>query len=181
MNEPITIIDPKRIDLLIQEFQTFLAELTEIDYCFARCYKTETENGFIPEVYIGQNEYQDVFSTDKNSHLFFDLDDNEIVGFVNNSRVLEKTANISIIVSANLEKIYPNILHRADENLINTIEQKINSFYSTYTATWNLNQVIRKTKNVFQNYSYKISDNLNDMQPYFVCAFKFDLIYSKIC
>ena len=182
MVAPIQITDPKRIDKIIQEFQNYLdTELSEIDYCFGKCYKTETENGFIPEVYIGNNEYSEVFPTDKKSHLFFDVEDDENVSFLNNSRDLEKTVSINLIVSANLLEIYPSLDQRADENLIETIENKINSYYSEYNAIWNLNQIIKKTSNVFSNFSYKIPDNLNDMQPYFVVAFKFEVVYSNLC
>ncbi|MCP4665187.1 MAG: hypothetical protein GY849_02380 [Deltaproteobacteria bacterium] len=181
MNEPILISDPKRLDKIIQEFQIYLnTELSEIDYCYGRCYKNETNGEFSPEVYIGKNEYMEVFPTDKKSHLFFDVEDNENVSFFPNSRDTQKTANINLIVSANLDKIY-DFEHRADENLVETIEQKINSYYSIYNAVWNLNQIVKKTANVFSNFSYKIPDNLNDMQPYFVVAFKFEVIYSNLC
>jgi len=181
MKAPVYITSPQGLDIVIQDFQTYLTDnLIEIEYCFGRYYKTETADGFIPEVYIGDNEYQEIFTSDKvNSHLFFDVDDTENIEYTGNTNKYNKVAKIRLIVSANLNKIYSTITHRGDENLIVAIENKIKS-YSTKYAKWTYSGLLKKTANVFANYSYTLSDNLNDMQPYFVCAFEFDVVYSNL-
>ena len=179
MIQPTLIIAPRGIDVPIQDFQKYLiANLSEIESCFGRCYKNETAEGFIPEVYIGKKEYYDIMSDDSIiSHLFFDVEDSIITSNDSQKYEIEKTANVRLIVFANLEKIY-SISNRADEDLIADIEIAIINFSSKY-GKWKYNKCLKKISNVFSNYSYKLNDNLNDMQPFFVCAFEFELNYSQ--
>jgi len=179
MIEPILIENPLGIDLVIQDFQVYLQNnLPEIEKVFGRCYKTETKDGFIPEVYIGKKEYYEIMSDDTiASHCFFDVEDTENIEYGSNSYLYTKNATVRLIVMAKLDDIY-NFSHRSDEDLINAIENKIDSYSSVYSE-WKYSRILKKTANVFSNYSYKLDDNLNDMQPFFVCAFEFDVSYSS--
>lgn len=74
-----------------------------------RAYKNETEDGIIPEVYDGKKEYRDIYFNDTvDANSFFLVDDTRT-----GNRAY--TTTVSIIFQLKLDKIFPNIIHRADE------------------------------------------------------------------
>ena len=169
------IINPVGLDLTIQDFQNYLADnLPEIQVVFGRAYKNENREGkFVPEVYLKNNEYFEIFANDKyHSFMFFDVSEN---------RNVEKdniTTEISLICFANLNKIYSTLKHRATENLIVDIKNITDTYFSKY-GKWELQNIIEGVKNVFSNYNYDLSEKLNNMQPFYICGFKFKVKYSN--
>jgi hypothetical protein len=121
----------------------------------------------------GNNEYFEIFTNDKiSSFIFFDVSDN---------RNVEKeniTTEISLICFANLNKTYTTLNHRGTENLIVNIKNVTDNYFSKY-AKWELQNIIEGVKNIFSNYNYDLSEKLNNMQPFYICGFKFKVKYSN--
>ena len=85
---------------------------------YSRANKNETENGIKPELFTGNGkDYVDVYMDDKFTVTsFFLVPDN--IPSVDGMR----TANISIIFQANLDKLYTTAPHRFDAEMHNQIE-----------------------------------------------------------
>ena len=107
--------DPKGIDVPLAILQKLLFDNvtwnnspnTYVSY--ERAYKNATIDNKLPEVYTGNNEYIEVFTDDSvPASSFFLASDNREVG----DRI---AADIDIIFQLDLNKLYPNIAHRADE------------------------------------------------------------------
>lgn len=118
----VTIVDPVGIDILIASIQdrsfnnlitNGVGDWTDANYeSYARAYVNPKKEGTIPEVYTGDREYKEVLMDDTFvASSFFLVDD---------SRVFDEsqfTLSISIIYQADIQKLFPSILHRADEEM----------------------------------------------------------------
>jgi hypothetical protein len=123
----VTITNPKGMDFCINQLQSWLqSELFarwEIDpdvpaesnrYKFLpRVNRNPDEkNGFIAELYLGNGEYKEVYWDDTlTGFTWFGL----------GSKILQEdgqqVADIHLVTFANLKKLYPDIDHRADNEL----------------------------------------------------------------
>jgi len=181
MNKPELILNPVGLDSVIQDLQIYLtANLPEIEIVFGKAFKNETKPGkYIPEVYTGNNEYLEIFANDSlKSFIFFDVEDNRNIEFTANTSKYKLIAIIRLIASANLKRIYPELIHRSTENLICDIETILNS-YNSKNATWKLKRIIEGTKNIFSNYNYEITDKKINMQPFYNVSFEFSVNYDN--
>jgi hypothetical protein len=79
---------------------------------------------------------------------------------------------------ANLDRIYTNLQHRADENLKLDIENVFKTF-KPLKAKWIYTQILESVSDVFENYSFDFSETLNNMQPYVVLAYEFEVSYDN--
>lgn len=79
---------------------------------YDRAYGNPHENGIIPEVFTGGQEYKEVFYNDNflMTSFYFMKD----TGRMEDGQIL---VDVDLIVQANIEDIYPLIDHRADEEL----------------------------------------------------------------
>ena len=109
-------IEPVGIDRVIDLIQVDLFNglawdsLPNVTYeANHRAYKNETSDGIIPEIYDGKKEYREIYFDDNVSASSFFL--------VDDSRTGDKKYSIivSIIFQLKLDKIFPLITHRADE------------------------------------------------------------------
>ena len=169
---PANITVPFGIDLPIQALQTDLSnKLSWLSHSFGRAFKNEDKDGqFVPECYVGGDEYQELLPDDSvDAMCFFDVDDS--VSFENR----QSKTNVRIIFFINLEKCFPTLSHRADENAIVDIYDILKS----YAHGWELTDVKKIAKNIFAEYNYTQSW-LDDMQPYFVCSFECELTYNYL-
>lgn len=171
--------DPKGIDYGIHELQKELfIELTKDagwkDYdSYDRAYKNNKGSDKIPEVYIGKGEYKEVLYTDKETVTsFFLTDDKRTYDY-------EKylwTQNVSIIFQANLSKLYPNVKHQADEEMIDTVRNAIKKKY------WDnrLIEIITGIEKVYDSLklSYDKKD-FADMGNLGIARFNFKMFYSN--
>ena len=170
INRPAYITSPIGIDKPIQKLQKHL--LSKVSwlttganpYNFGRVYRNETKDGIVPEVYDSNNEYINILPDDNvNGMCFFDVP--------NDIELVNRSANtsINIVFFINLEKSFPNVANRADENAINDIIQNCERY------GFELQSVIKGTK-VFDAFNYS-RKYLDDMQPYFIFAIECDLNY----
>lgn len=117
---------PAGIDIGIQALQNFLyVQLQKVwgmaaaDYTsYCRVYKNQTEldQGYSPEVYLGNNEYTDTFYDDSVKVLsFFQMGDSEkFAGGL--------SATVSVIFHVNLAAVKPGLAWRGDEEVRRDVE-----------------------------------------------------------
>lgn len=113
--------DPKGIDKPIQALQALVyAGLcgdwgfdpdSDVWRCYGRAYKNQQKDGYIPEVYIGENEYREVYYDDQFAVIsFFAVGDERDYrnGYV---------ADVSLIFSVDLSRVHPGSTDRVDEKI----------------------------------------------------------------
>lgn len=114
----IVKIGAKGIDAKIDQLQRYLFNnlgWTNYQSCH-RAYRNPKEDSIIPEVYIGNNEYREVFFDDNfDATSYFLVDDENPI----EDRGLQPT--ISMYFQVKIDKIEPGITHRADEEIMNRV------------------------------------------------------------
>ena len=78
---------------------------------YHRAYKNESQQGKVPEVYVGEGEYKELFTNEEFSATSFFLVDNS------KPFASKYTVSVSLIYQVILNEIYPSISHRADEEV----------------------------------------------------------------
>ncbi|OHT44426.1 hypothetical protein [Flavobacterium tructae] len=108
-----TIVNPKGIDKEIQVIQNALFSKLgwpKMDI-YGRVHKNlSKDKGYVPEFYMGKNEYKDVFTNDLQASNIFFIDDET---HTTDNRVFY-FSDVKIVFMVDLRKIKPNINHRAD-------------------------------------------------------------------
>lgn len=143
---------------------------------YSRAYRNQTKDGYIPEVYIGDNEYSnDLFLDDRIKALsFFNVADN--TPFVNG----RFSANVSLVFSLNLAKISPGA-DRQDEKVrqsVIQIVQNVKLFGFQFTG------VETGMDSVFREYTgTRSNDGLKyrDMHPFHSFRLNFTVVYKSNC
>lgn len=135
----ITKTKPVGIDVAIQNLQTFLHKqlvskwgLTgDIDTgyeCYGRVYRNKKDAGYVAEVYVGNNEYKEVYWNDTLKAIsWFGLSDKTDFDKQNISKV-------HLVFFVDLAKLKPAIAHRADEEIRNEIQKLFG--YSLFGFSW---------------------------------------------
>jgi len=175
-----TKISPVGIDIQIQRLQTLLfAKLPAIwgisdtlYECYGRCYRNQKDEGYVAEVYKGNNEYKEVYVDDRISAIsFFGLTDQTIdMNKVNK-------AEVHLIFWVDIKKVKPALLHRGDEEVRKDVEQIIKNKYG-----FQLSGIDLGIENVLRDYPGSLeSDKVikyRDMHPFHCFRFNFDLLYN---
>jgi len=168
------------IDKPIQNFQTYLYgkltdtwTLSDSNSLFTgRCYKNQVEEGVIAEIYLGSNEYKEVFLDDtKKAQMFFVVDDER-----NFSDTTIIGTNVSIIFIVNAEKIYPD--GRYDEEIRNDVLKLLDTDLLGFTFT----SLETGIDNVFREFSgsrINVGMKYRDMHPFHCFRLNFNLTYTK--
>ncbi len=118
--------DPIGIDYVVDVIQSGLyTELCKVwtgYQSYPRSYKNPDGNNTIPEHYVGENEYVEVLLDDNHSvsSFFLTSDSRSADNFV-----FEQS--VSVIFQADLKELYPNITHRADEEMHKDITNAVES------------------------------------------------------
>jgi len=167
--------NPIGIDIPIQNFQRFLhRKLCETwktsEYeSYGRAYKNQTKKGgYIPEVYNGK-DYKEVLFNDKTHALSF-----FIVGDVQKELMQQREADVALIFCVNVQKLKPNITHRADEEVrINVIE-----LCDLRQFSFDMISVITGIKSVFAEFDIS-QIKYRDMNPLHCFRLNFKLKYPK--
>lgn len=172
---------PCGIDISIQEFQNklhtglvtawSLDSVSEKEYlCYDRCYRNQTKNGFIPEVYNGRNEYKQVLFNDKVKVLSF-------FGIGNSSEYNQfeqlNTTDVHLIFFVNLKAIKGGT-GRLDEE----VRQDVQSICNREANGLILTSIEIGIDNILSEYS-GASDLMKyrDLNPYHAFRFNFSLTY----
>jgi hypothetical protein len=167
--------DAVGIDVAIQSLQSYLySKLTSFgvsDYeSYGRIYKNGKNGKLIPERYTEGNEYEEVLFNDKmNMTSFFAVADV--------TPVAEKPkALVSVIFQLKLDKVFPLISHRADEEFINLIV----ILFEKYHKNIQLKSIVRGIDQVYKEFD-KTKIKWTDMQDFNVVRFDIELNYDYSC
>lgn len=178
----LLIADPVGVDLPIQQLQIELGlEIPWLEKSFHRAYREEDVElkQFKPEVYIGTNEYIEVFPNDEVSGMsFFDVK-SDITPL--DSVLFE--VDVTIIFALNLDLAFPLLTHRATEEAKGDAVRVIQDFASGWQAQ-EIN-IFEGVQNVYSRYNWKLPEAFIDKQPYFVFAIetkvRFDYVLDCNC
>lgn len=149
---------------------------TALYNAYGRCYRNKNDGGYIAEVYIGNNEYKEVYWDDSLAAIsFFGINNIKNSGTNN-------TADVHLVFFVDLAKLKPDITHRADEEVRQDVHQAVgkNSFGLTFQSVdlW--------IENVLKEYpGSRRDDRLKavDMHPVHCFRFNYTLTYNpnKTC
>ena len=170
---------PVGVDEIIQRKQIELYDslrttwgLSENDYLsYGRCYRNQTNEGFVPQMYVGSKEYKDLFIDDNYAVTsFFGVDRIEIVDSV----ILRGSCHLIMFVD--LARVYPSITWRADEEVHQDVYEVMrNDSAMLLKERWvGIDNVFREY-NAWRDKSKGI--NNRDMQPLHCFRLNFDLNY----
>lgn len=167
---------PVGIDITIDRLQVLLFDVltwknvTKGYESFHRVYKNETNDGKEPEAFISGIDYNEVFTKDKFSATsFFLIGDNRPV----NDWI---ETDVDIIFQLNLDELYPNITHRADEEAHADVYNALNN--NPYNA-----DITNITKGIANVYSDLNIDQVkfDDMSPCHVFKITLKVNHSMDC
>ena len=124
---------------------------------YHRAYKNESPDGKIPEVYIGDDDYKEVFMDDGFSATSFFMVDDTITQLEED----KYSANVDYVFQVLLDELYPSIIHRADEEAHRDVLLAVNDSVINVEVT----DIVKGRENV---YSGLRIDQLecDDMHPY---------------
>ena len=168
-------ISPVGIDIVIDILQEALFNgLTSVgwtDYeSYPRAYKNQTKDGFIPEFYTGNEEYEEVYFDDGfNVTSFWLVEDT--VGQQNDPNF---SATIKVIFQAKLNELYPSIPHRADEEMHRDIALILDKSYITINGNTKITTGIEK---IYENEGLKSTTGFEDMSNFHVVKFDVEVNY----
>tara|TARA_R110002124_G_scaffold283449_2_gene459505 strand:- start:25386 stop:25901 length:516 start_codon:yes stop_codon:yes gene_type:complete len=162
---------PVGIDSNIDKLQDYLYnKLAWSNYeSYHRAYKNQKDNTLIPEVYTSNGNYEEVYFNDNYSATsFFLVDDNRSV------EDISLTTNVSIIFQVKLDKLFPSVSHRADEEVVNQITKLIN----LNSKGFDLTGITQGIDNVYSGLNLDLPTN-TDMSNFFVVKFDMNLQYEN--
>lgn len=168
--------DPVGIDVSIDNFQLHLDNaLTFSDWDnYHRVYLNPSENGLVPERYKTDGNYNEVFYNDKfNITTWFFTSSERPVG---DGGLVETT--VSLIVQADLVKLYPSIAHRADEELNNAFSLASESFVGS--EEFKLESIWTTLDKVYQEFD-KGAVTFDNMSNRYVVRFNYKVSYAPNC
>ena len=168
--------NPRGIDFAIDKFQSHLDdELTFANWdSYHRVYLNPSDSGLVPERYKENGEYGEVFYDDT-----FDM---TTWFFVSDERpaaidgIIETT--VSLIVQADLNKLFPAINHRADEELNNAFVLAGQSFIGI--EDFKLESIFTTLDKVYQEFDRK-AVTFTDMSNRYVTRFNYKARYTPNC
>ena len=177
----LTKTNPVGIDIPVQRFQTFLhSRLVDawgladdsVFRCYGRCYRNQTQDGYIAENYEGEKEYKEVYFDDTlHAVSFFGITP------VEQFEIGVQATDVHLIVFADLAKLKPTIAHRADEE----IQKDLFNAVGPGKYSFNLTSVSTGIENVLREYpGSRREDRLKymDMHPRHCFRFNFSLFYN---
>lgn len=167
------------VDKPIQAFQTVLYNrlkpiwaYTDASFdMFGRVYRNQTKDGYTPEAYVGNGEYNDTFFDDtKSGTAFFGL--GELTKVTNG----DTQADVFLIFMVDLSKVKPGNPRNDEEARVDVeqiVMERLNGFF--------LSGIVLGIDNVFKEYSgYKVKDGIKfrDTQPWHCFRLNFKVTYN---
>lgn len=173
-------VNPVGIDKVIDSFQSKLfnklSSVFSDDWeCYPRIYKNKkSSNGatyFIPEFTEFGKDYNNVLFNDRKPITSFFLKGDTI-----NSNNYKETVTVSLIMSCKLKTIFPDIPHRADEELKQTVILATRQL----TNAFKLDTIEDGVDNVYSEFR---NDNVewSDIGTRHVVRFNFEVTYEYDC
>ena len=169
---------PVGIDFKLQKFQTDLHShlisgwgldsVLATDYaCYDRCYRNQTKDGFIPEVYQSSGNYKEVALDDKVKAIsFFGLGNS--IDYDTNSNI--NVADVHLIFMVNLESI------KGSGRLDEAVRQDVQKFLQHELYGFRLQNITIGIDNVFTEYAGFASRlKFRDLNPFHLFRFDFEV------
>lgn len=182
----ITKTNPVGIDVAIQNLQTHLHkqlvskwglvdENDPLYQCYGRVYRNKKDAGYIAEVYAGNNEYKEVYWDDSLKAISWFGTGNKTTFDINNK------VDVHLVFFVNVAKLKPSVVHRADEEVRNEIQQlfgkSLHGFSFESIELW-LENVLREYPGSRRDERLKAVD----MQPVHCFRINLSLLYKpSIC
>lgn len=167
------------VDRPIQYMQTYLYErlttkwnTTDSDFnMYGRAYRNATQDGYVPEIYVGKDEYNEVFYDDTlAASAFFGV--GEMIQNTNKA----VTADVFCIFMVNLDMIKPGDT-RNDEEAHIDVQSLVTKLFYGFTFTG----LVTGVDNVFKEYAgWKKTKGIKftDTHPQHCFRLNFKLIYN---
>lgn len=162
------ITDAVGIDKAIQNVQRKLqSRIAWTGYkAFGRTYRIERNAKQMPCLYLRNSEYYEMLPDDNEiAFSFFDVDSDVTHGNIQNS-----TCEVDLIYFVNIERVYNNLTHRADENVINDVLNVLKVFGDNVTV------LSHNIIDPLQNFDY--DKNIAEMHPFLVFSVRLELKYT---
>lgn len=167
------------IDTVIQSIQTTLYEQLTSEWCdnidaYGRVYRNvhrtdANPNTIVPEWYIGNNEYKDVYYSDEFACVYTFIDDQNHT--TNDEMVF--SSNVKCVFMVDLSRIYLTEVGRADMKAQNdVIEVLRNNAFNRFTVTG----ITKGIRNVFQGFEQD-GIKFTDTHPYHCFSIDIELFY----
>jgi hypothetical protein len=166
------------LDVPIQRFQEYLygniPEIWDIDIeaqyeCFGRAYRNQKGSGYVPELYTGKGNYRDAYFDDRKSALsFFGVED------VQKYDSVMLSAKVYLVFCVNLQKLYPDVKHRADEEAHRDIINLSGKRFGEFT------ELVTGIDSVFKGYDTK-QIKYRDMHPWHCFRLNYTVKYTDEC
>lgn len=162
------------IDIPIQKLQTLLYDrikplwsVTDSTFnMYGRAYRNQLQDGYVPEVYVGGNEYKDSYFNDALSgSAFFHYDATKI-------NEVDTKAVVSLIFMVNLAKIKPGATRNDEEARVDIERIVLDRYYGFF-----LTGIVTGIDQVFKEYGTK-SIKYRDMQPWHCFRLNFNITYN---
>jgi hypothetical protein len=135
---------------------------------YGRVYRNQKDDGFVPEAYIGRNEYTDSLFDDRVSVVsFFDVEDRR------SYEAAEVTVNVDLTFCLRITDLKKGIAHRADEEVINDAALLCRNLPFGFTLT----EIITGIDSVFKGYDID-PIRFRNMQPLLCFKLRFELLYN---
>ena len=175
---------PVGVDIPIQKLQSYLHEklltkwsLQNADYeAYGRCYRNQKEAGYVAEVYVGGNEYKEVYLDDRIAAIsFFGLS-----GDIDH--VVTNIADVHLVFWVNIKLLYPSITHRGDEEVRKDVQVLVDNGYQGFEFT-GMRMGIERVHQEYRGTIMAAQANLDplkfrDMHPYHCFRLDFKLTYN---
>jgi len=170
--------DPVGLDLRIAKFNAYLFNrlgfADDVYVSYPRIYSNmdiiDGKEVLIPEHYVSGNDYKNVaFDDNWNLSSFYYQDTQD--AHANQTG----TVRVTLIVQAQLDKLYPSAPHRFDEELKGTIEELSNR-YVAYDQ-FKLIDTFITVDNVYRDFTTSHLE-YTDMHPFYVVRFDYLVRYN---
>jgi hypothetical protein len=161
------------IDIPIQKLQTLLYSkiktlwnVTDTTFnMFGRAYRNQSSQGYTPEVYVGNNEYNDTYFNDQLSgSAFFGLGEQSKA-----SAEGDVSANVYLIFMVNMDKVKPGTTRNDEEVRVDMERICINRDFGFF-----MSGIKTGIDQVFKEYNTKLI-KFRDMQPWHCFRIDFNI------
>lgn len=166
-----TETDPKLNDLVISQVQDVLSEnLQWLDHSFGQAQKLvklkDRKRHKYPAIYIGKNEYVNVFPDDELGNFsFFYIKDPVTVPYFNNNTTNVLKSNFSLIFWFNIEKIN-NSNNRNLDSVMSEILEVFENKMNLRNGHIEINKIHKEAENIYRQFDISEIDSQYLMQPY---------------
>ena len=163
------------IDGLQEELYTGLTAKGWTDYeSYPRAYKNETRDGLIPEIYTRNGEYEEVYFDDAfNANSFWLTED--VIDQENDPNYV---IDLKVIFQVKLDKLYPSIAHRADEEMHRDVSLILDD--SIVLERYNT-KITTGIKKIYSDEGLISTKGFEDISHYHVVKFDVKAVYAYEC